>query len=35
METYAHIMPNIQEELAADFGSTFYKKEKPQKRNAK
>jgi hypothetical protein len=26
METYAHIMPNIQEEIAADSGSTFYQK---------
>lgn len=24
METYAHVMPNIQEEIANDFGSLFY-----------
>ncbi|WP_169801160.1 tyrosine-type recombinase/integrase [Halalkalibacter krulwichiae] len=35
METYAHIMPNIQEEIAADFGSAFYQKKTPEKRNAK
>ncbi|WP_332695941.1 tyrosine-type recombinase/integrase [Halalkalibacter lacteus] len=35
METYAHIMPNIQEEIAADFGSTFYQKKPHKKRNAK
>ncbi len=30
METYAHIMPNIQEEIASDFGSSFYQKNQPQ-----
>ncbi|MFC0470702.1 integrase [Halalkalibacter kiskunsagensis] len=35
METYAHIMPNVQEEIAIDFGSTFYQKKPHKKRNAK
>ncbi|GAE36640.1 tyrosine-type recombinase/integrase [Halalkalibacter akibai] len=32
MQTYAHIMPNIQEEIAADFGSTFYQQKQQKNR---